>query len=53
MMSIFGILQTVFWFNVTSLSFTPMNKTVTDASYVLDFQSKHRYKIAAGSCILG
>ena len=53
MMSIFGILQTTFWYNLASLSFTPMDNISTNTSYVLDLQSRHKYKVAAGSFILG
>lgn len=51
-LSIFGVLQTVFWFNLASMS-TQLPATQQNINFIADFQQKHKTKFAITGCFLG
>ena len=52
--SVFGVLQTVFWFNVASIYFElPSSNSRENLNFIADFQQKHKTKFAVIGCFLG
>ncbi|ESO02635.1 hypothetical protein HELRODRAFT_124858, partial [Helobdella robusta] len=51
-LSAFGILQTIFWINLSSLSLVEV-KSDRDVSFLSEFQQKHKNKLAGGIILLG